>query len=216
MSYKTLSISYYVYIILIHAHASAEKENIIFAQVNDSYPYAMKGWPHGILIDVVNFTFARNCKQYRLVSEYIPTYTEMFQTIWDESGAKILEHMEWNEKDTIIYGPIPFNRQLIDSLKHEVFQEYYTFIPNLIKSDSVAIIQRKSDIEMIKRIFQAIKRSGTLLGFLLLLVPILAATVWIFEREMSTAVSINKSAFTQLLSQIYFALPGPVLATTSP
>ena len=56
----------------------------------------------------------------------------MLATIYGETLPKEHQYVKtWNEKSTILIGPAPFTREMIELLKDSALQEYYTYIPNI-------------------------------------------------------------------------------------
>ena len=129
------------------------------------------------------------------VIKSILSYTKLSQLITANNINDVPVHLrpEYLGQQKLIIGPVPISNNMLYYLSYKEWRKHFTYIPNVVRS-------MFEDVYIFKRILSSVNKSGSLFSFLLSLV-----SLWMFERDMSQ-YNLNKSAFTQLFSQFYFAV----------
>ena len=135
---------------------------------------------HGIISRSINYNSRKYCPSYKFQPHKVETYREMKKLL------KVSSVEEMNNKHNIsgehfIFGPIPVSAFIYYNMHY--LPEQFTFVTHFVYSQGLVELRRSSDVSLWNRVNNALSKSYLILVFLLLCALIVAAIMWVFDRE---------------------------------
>ena len=158
---------------------------------------------YGILSRSLNFIINKHCPQYRLQPKEVSSFVELLDFITAENYTKLREANISGEH--FIMGPLPMHTTLYYRMHY--YSHLFTWQDGFAESEGIILVRRLDDVDLSKRIIRAIKKSKPLLCFVAFVTFIIAAFMWVIDRDWKfNKEKNNETPFRRIFNQIYWAL----------
>ena len=164
---------------------------------------------HGIISRSLDFIVKKHCPRYNLIPRKISSLSILVDFLTAENYSKLREAKIDGEH--FIMGPLPMQTTLYHRMHY--FSHLFSWQDGFAKSEGIVVVRRLDDVDLSKRIFRAIGKSKLLLCFVALVTCIMAAFMWVVDRDWKNWKNHQSkegykkvSTFRQIFHQIYWAL----------
>ena len=160
---------------------------------------------HGIISRSLNFIITKHCPQYRLQPKEVSSLSTLVNFMTSENYSKLRDANITG--DHFIMGPLPMHATLYYRMHY--FAHLFSWQDGFAESNGIVVVRRLDDVDLSTRILRAIGKSRLLLCFVAFLTCIIAAFMWVVDRDWrckSKDKDDNEPAFRRIFNQIYWAL----------
>ena len=166
---------------------------------------------HGIISRSLNFIIKRHCPKYRLHPKEVSSLSTLVDFITAENYSEIRKANISGEH--FIMGPLPMHATLYYRMHY--FGHLFSWQDGFAESEGIIVVRRVDDVDLSKRIFRAIGKSKLLLCFIAFLTIIIAAFMWVVDRDWKNWRKYKdevdedgekESTVHKIFNQIYWAL----------
>ena len=159
---------------------------------------------NGIISRVINYNTRKYCPKYRFHPHEVKTYREM-KLLLKVSSVEEMNNKHNISGDHFIFSPIPVSAYIYYNMHY--LPDNFTWVDGLIYSKGIVELKRADDISLPIRTIHALKKSYLILVFLFLCALIVAAIMWVFDREwnprakkVSSIIFVIQARFSQKFS----------------